>query len=292
MKYVLVCAVLALGCGTDATIGLAGPPTGSFAHDGGVDAGPPDATISHASSGLPCDVAALLAAECTVCHSNPPQGGAGVPLLTLADLMAPANTTMNMAELALARMSAPASMPPAPSANASAAEIATMQRWITSGMPAGTMVCPTTSPFDTPVTCSSGTRWTDGANSSPLMHPGRACIGCHTTWRPNPPDPLGTMAGTVYRTAHEPDDCNGLASTSAAPITISVVGFDGVTTTVAANAVGNFFAITPIALPIESATVTYQGRTRVMASPQSSADCNSCHTEGGILGAPGRIMAP
>jgi hypothetical protein len=38
--------------------------------------------------------------------------------------------------------------------------------------------------------------------------------------------------------------------------------------------------------------VRYQGRVRAMTTPQSTGDCNSCHTEQGAKGAPGRIMLP
>jgi hypothetical protein len=184
------------------------------------------------------------------------------------------------------------SMPPPPATPATPAEITTMQHWITMGMPASTAVCPAATVYDGTSRCTSGATWTNGNDSSPEMHPGLACIGCHTTYVPNPPDPVGTMAGTVYRTVHEPNDCNGVAATAADPITITVLDIDGHMVSAVANGVGNFFTADPIHLPIQWATVTYQGRTRAMASPQPSADCNSCHTEGGILGAPGRIVVP
>jgi hypothetical protein len=41
-----------------------------------------------------------------------------------------------------------------------------------------------------------------------------------------------------------------------------------------------------------TAKVTFQGREIVMTTPQTDGDCNSCHTETGANGAPGRIKLP
>ena len=41
-----------------------------------------------------------------------------------------------------------------------------------------------------------------------------------------------------------------------------------------------------------TAKVTYQGRERAMTAPQTSGDCNGCHTQAGANGAPGRITLP
>lgn len=283
-------ALLLAAC-ADEGRGLAGPPDGARDVDAGTDAGPPDATLVHAPSGLPCDVETLLGTHCTLCHTEPPQTGAPFPLLTYAQLTAiAAPTTMTYADLCVVEMSA-GRMPPAPTPRATAAQIAVLQDWISAGMPAGTSVCTDTTPWDGPSTCTSGTHWTQGDDSSPLMHPGRACLDCHAT-APNPPDPQGTMAGTVYPSIHEPDDCDGVHGMSADPIEVSVVDHDGQVVSAIANTAGNFFSSTPLTLPIRSATVRYQGRTLTMASAQPSADCNLCHTEGGTLGAPGRILLP
>src|SRR5881394_2595263 len=37
------------------------------------------------------------------------------------------------------------------------------------------------SPFDTPTVCTSKQNWTRGDRGSSQMHPGDACIACHTT---------------------------------------------------------------------------------------------------------------
>ena len=55
------------------------------------------------------------------------------------------------------------------------------------------------------VVCTSGTTWAGGDHGSAVMHPGEACIACHTTDH----GPKFAAAGTVFPTSHEPDDCNG-----------------------------------------------------------------------------------
>src|SRR4051794_6041691 len=45
-----------------------------------------------AANGLPCDVAEVFARHCQTCHSQTPQYGAPMPLVTHANLMAPAKS--------------------------------------------------------------------------------------------------------------------------------------------------------------------------------------------------------
>ncbi len=303
---VLAVAALLSACVADVT--LAGPPDGSVRPvDAGPDAGPPDtgidvgpidATLIHTPSGLPCDVAGVFGRNCTVCHTSPPQGGAPRSFLTREDLIAtvPTDPSKSFALFALERMMTNM-MPPPPTDPVTPAEIAIVQAWVAAGTPPGS--CPTTTtttPYDGHSICTSGTSWSRGDAASAQMHPGRACIACHRAL-PTPPPVLETMAGTVYRSIHEPDDCNGESGVTNT-ITISVMDHQHHVITAVANDVGNFSSTAPIMLPILSATVTYvtatETRTRVMASPQLSADCNSCHTEGGggANGAPGRILLP
>src|SRR5262245_32180826 len=52
------------------------------------------ATTDDTSSGtLPCAVDRILEANCRLCHSNPPYYGAPMPLVTLANLHAPARSS-------------------------------------------------------------------------------------------------------------------------------------------------------------------------------------------------------
>ncbi len=233
-------------------------------------------------SGLPCPIAQLLQAHCQQCHRSPPVT-APMPLVTYSDLVAPSQSdpTRSYAQVALARMQDPVRpMPPAPLPLVSASEIASMQSWISAGMPQGSCSTatdggtPLPNPYDTPTVCTSGTYWTSGTGS--LMHPGWACGSCHTF----------QIAGTVYPTAHEPNDCNGAQTGS-----VVITDARGVSVSLTPNAAGNFLYAGGLTLPIRAKVVSSRGE-RAMAATQSTGNCNSCHTVAGANGAPGRIMLP
>jgi mono/diheme cytochrome c family protein len=253
-----------------------------------------DAGPSGATTGLPCDVQTLLVTRCQSCHGSRLLGGAPMRLVTLQDLSAtsPTDKSKTNAQLSLVEMEKGAMPPAGALANT---EVALFASWVNQGAKAGSCggtdaggaaVDPgdVVDPFDTAVTCSSGTRWTGGDRESPLMHPGAACISCHARGE----GPRFTLAGTVYQTGHEPNDCNG---TSAKGVSVVITDAKGVDHTLAPNAAGNFFVSGTIAKPYK-AKLTYAGRTRAMASSQTDGDCNSCHTESGDKGAPGRLMLP
>jgi len=143
----------------------------------------------------------------------------------------------------------------------------------------------TPDPFSVAPTCTSGTMWTQGNKGSDNMNPGRACITCHSMGD----GPSLTIAGTVYPTAHEPDLCNGANGTNGARVVIT--GADGQTLTLTPGSSGNFNSRTRVMLPYH-AKVTYMGRERAMGAAQTTGDCNSCHTQSGATGAPGRILLP
>lgn len=138
---------------------------------------------------------------------------------------------------------------------------------------------------NTPVMCSSNSHWTGGDNGTPLMHPGRACLDCHATHK----GPTLSVAGTVYPSAHEPDECNGVNAASGAVIRLTDGNND--THELKVNDAGNFYVPESLPPPYR-ATVVARGLERAMVAPQTSGDCNSCHTEKGENGAPGRIVAP
>ncbi len=135
--------------------------------------------------------------------------------------------------------------------------------------------------------CTSGTTWTRGDRGSQNMHPGMACIDCHSKQFDAP---RFTIAGTVYPTEHEPDDCNGLSGTSSG-VKVVITGADGKELAIPVNSVGNFYATTTVAKPFK-AKVVAGGKERAMSASQTTGDCNSCHTETGANNAPGRIAAP
>ena len=99
----------------------AGLPAGSCAADGGqpqdggvrdggaVDGGAVDASVppyDGGVSGLPCEVAAMVAERCASSHRTPPVGGATFPLLSLSDFRTTSavDPSANQAQRALTRM--------------------------------------------------------------------------------------------------------------------------------------------------------------------------------------------
>lgn len=250
-----------------------------------------------AQTGIPCDVATILANNCLGCHSNPPVANAPMPLVTYADLAAPSPKGGTYADRALVRMQdAVAPMPPAPAAPVSAADIATFAAWINAGMPMGD--CNQGSggsgagggnPYNTPEVCTSMQYWPGG--ESRLMDPGRACISCHQN--SGGEAPLFAIGGTVYPTAHEPNDCYGVDGTIDGT---QVVITDAQNNVVNLNvhSTGNFDSGGQIVVFPIHAKVIRGGKTRAMSQAVSTGDCNSCHTLNGAGNppAPGRIMAP
>jgi hypothetical protein len=135
-------------------------------------------------------------------------------------------------------------------------------------------------PYATAEVCTSGTHWTGGTGHS--MRPGNACISCHERGG----GPHFSAAGTVYKTAHEPVNCDGAPN-----IDVVLTGADGVSVTLTTNSAGNFDTRASIALPF-TAKLVLGGNERQMATPQMTGDCNECHADPPLNGAPGRVMAP
>jgi mono/diheme cytochrome c family protein len=101
---------------------------------------------------------------------------------------------------------------------------------------------------------------------------------------------LYTIAGTVYPTVREPNDCNGVNGPAAA-IQVVVTDAAGRVLTLPVNAAGNFFTNAAVTFPFH-ARVVRGGAVRMMIAAQSSGNCNGCHTTDGANGAPGRIVVP
>lgn len=282
--------------GTCGGTGGAGGTGGSAGGSGG--AGP--------ATGIPCDVADVLKA-CTGCHHNPPSGGATSSLVTYDDLMATSPKGGTYADRCLVRMQDAAKpMPPSPSPMVSAAGIATFQAWATGGYPKGDCGAGGAGggdPYNTPETCTSGVTWAGGEEDwgqypKEGMHPGKPCIDCHT----NPgkyglPDtgPDMWIAGTVYPTAHEFEECLGVDGLQE-NIDVEVTDANGQVVTLPVNVTGNFYlrkavGVPPIVFPV-TAKVLSGGTYRAMSKAVTTGDCNSCHTLKGANDAPGRIMAP
>jgi hypothetical protein len=113
-----------------------------------------------ASPGLPCDVDAVLAASCRSCHGATPQFGAPMPLVTHADLIAPARSdpSRKVYELVGQRTHDDTSpMPQAPNPRLDAAAQKTLDDWIAAGAPAST--------GSSPASCGG----TGGAGGGPAL---------------------------------------------------------------------------------------------------------------------------
>jgi hypothetical protein len=146
--------------------------------------------------------------------------------------------------------------------------------------------------YATPVQCSSAAHWTGGNKGSASMQPGSACRSCHVLGG-SASGKSWDISGTVYATAHEPNDCNGVGLSG---VTVEITDAKGTTTSLPVNSVGNFwhndfFGFAAIAKPY-TAKVVYNGKSRAMIGAQTDGDCNKCHSEAGASLAPGRIMLP
>jgi hypothetical protein len=262
------------------------------------------------ATGLPCDVQAVIENRCIACHD-----GTGAPpkLLDYATLVAPSTKDPSKSRAAVAvELMRGAAMPPRPAVPPADDEIASFEDWVNNGTYRETTACTTPPPRTpspaavpdagtatggggdagtptAPGVCTSGQRWTQANQGSPLMHPGNACNACHQVSG----GPNLRVAGTVYATSHEANDCNGVAP----PPQLSVIVTDsrGSTFTLAVNAAGNFLLQQQGGQPPRApfkARITDGTKERAMQGTVTSGDCNSCHTTTGANGAPGRIMAP
>lgn len=244
---------------------------------------------------LPCEVADVVVRYCITCHGTVPTIDAH-SLLSAADFRntSEVDPARSVGVIAVERMRLTDGdrMPPPPAAAVPESEIAAVEAWVAAGMPSGT--CGVNDPFDVPPICTSGV--TSRVREGTTMTPGLPCISCHTrnrVW-----EAAYSLAGTVYPTAHEPDDCN-----AALPdvITIEVTDATGRVVTMTPNSVGNFYSSTAVTFPITARAISSRGAYE-MTTPVRSGDCNACHTQDGTTteppaeppppSAPGRIIAP
>jgi hypothetical protein len=139
-------------------------------------------------------------------------------------------------------------------------------------------------------TCSSEVYWKDKELGSEAMSPGGKCNECHDK---KPTSPNYVIAGTVYPTFKEPDDCNGVNGglPNMPDVTVVVTEKGGRTLpAVPVNSVGNFKLES--AVPPFWVKVVSKGKENKMMMQAPHGDCNACHTQTGANGAPGRIVIP
>lgn len=268
--------------------------------DSNAPSGPEAPAGTGGNTGLPCDVQAVLENRCIACHD----GTRAVPMLTYGDLAKKSSVdpTKTIAELALIRMQSKTSpMPPPPAVGPEADEIAIFDAWAKAGFPKETKSCTDPPPDggtmdagplldgaagdggDAGPLCASGVLWNQANAPSPLMNPGLACNACHQING----GPNLRVAGTVYTALNERDLCYGKPN-----LVVRVTAADGKVFDLPVNNAGNFFLdkMNPKA-PYRAMVIDGQ-KTRAMQGTVTSGDCNSCHTQAGRNGAPGRIAAP
>jgi cytochrome c551/c552 len=124
---------LACGGGVAGTGGAGGTAATSSSTGTGATAG-----------GLPCAVDKVLAGHCRQCHGSTPTFGAPMPLVTHADLMAPAKSdaTRKVYELVETRIhDSAAPMPQPPNPALGAADLQTLDDWVASAAPSAMDHC-------------------------------------------------------------------------------------------------------------------------------------------------------
>ena len=115
------------------------------------------------------------------------------------------------------------------------------------------------------------------------MNPGQPCIACHKQEAAEGEihAKIFSVAGTLYPTAHEPDDCNGIDGSKKATEVI-ITDATGKTVTLDVNWAGNFMTEEklkkPLRAKVKRGSVVYE-----MQGEIKDGDCNACHTEAGRI---------
>jgi len=275
----------AISSGTGGTSTSSGGARGTGGSIGGIGSGGSVGTTgtggssstTTVASDLPCDVATLLVNKCITCHGSQPAGGAPMSLTNYAQMTAPAisDPTQTVAVVAVSRMMATtAPMPPVGYPPATSAEVGALQNWISAGYPTtGCSSVPTTGPgadagmlppdpFSVAPTCTSGKTWSGSTDGSASMQPGVACINCHNS--SGGEAPRFTIAGTLYPTAHEPNQCDGVnGSTNGAKVVITDANQNVITLT--PNSAGNFYYTGTVVAPFHAKVTAMNGERDMVA---------------------------
>jgi hypothetical protein len=152
--------------------------------------------------------------------------------------------------------------------------------------------------FDGSSSCQSASFYVGHQGTD--MRPGEACVACHTlNHQGSFGPPIFTFAGTVFSEGHALNHCLPTAdeTTALKQAQVVITGADGTQLTLPlslntlSGEIGNFSTTKTLQMPY-TAKVVYAGKERAMTTPQSTGDCNSCHTVTGANGAPGRIALP
>jgi hypothetical protein len=249
---------------------------------------PPDA----ATSGVPCDVANYLAANCTGCHSDPPVTGALTGLVTYADLTKPAieDPTKSEIQLSVARMQGNPMPYMPPGAMPAASDVTILQNWITAGLPMGS--CGSSADGGSsgggdggtvmPPSVFDGQPPFSGHTASGGHNAGRACFSCHTSGCVGGGDcgPQLVFGGTLY-------DGSGNPVPGAE---VRFVDGNNVGTSVYTSTNGDFWLTgnstfaAPAHVGVRNASAVQNMFTALQSTSQPPAvtggDCNACHCTG------------
>jgi hypothetical protein len=278
---VIVLAALG-GCYSGPTLGVDGAGNGSPATTDVSATDPTTTQGAQIAADLPCDVANALRGACSSCHGTTLAEGARVHLLSRADLAAPLATdpARTVADLCLIRMQSEKDpMPPAVAAEPGA--VGVLEAWITAGLPAGKCSAAGID-YTTESVCTSKKKWTHGSDEGDEnMNPGQTCIACHKQEAAEGEihAKIFSVAGTLYPSAHEPDDCNGLDGVKK-KATVIVTDATGKTFTLDVNEAGNFMSEAKMKKPLR-AKVRRGDAVYEMQDDIKDGDCNACHTEAG-----------
>lgn len=153
---------LAMPAGPSGTAGapITTPPANNgVAGTGGVTTQPPATATSQPplSGGVPCEVAAVVSKNCTLCHAASAKFGAPMPLMTLADFHADAVVTKGkkVYEITPERINTAdikRRMPPASSTAVPASDLAMFTTWLQGGAKGVPNSCAITEPAMMPTT--------------------------------------------------------------------------------------------------------------------------------------------
>jgi hypothetical protein len=280
----------------DAGLADAGARDAGSALDAAADDAGADAGTTRPLRDPPCALLATLASKCWGCHGESPRGPSKLQLVTYAQLTAPsdADASQTNAQRSLIRMQDTLTpMPTGAIPRATAAELAVLAQWIDDGYPVSQCGALADDPYEASTQCTSGVVHPPTVSENELMNPGRACNACHRQGNDEQGNdaPIFAFVGTLYPSAHEPDECDALGVESARVV---VTDAHGTVRSARPNAVGNFMFEDDSAafLPPYTARVVYDGRERWMDLPQQNGDCNSCHDPAGNSEAPGRLLLP
>lgn len=146
---------------------------------------------------LPCAVQTVLEKNCQSCHASSPKFGAPIPLVTRADLLAPApsDASKRVIDRVLERVASDAKpMPPPPAERLAQADRDVLSAWVTAGTPANAEGCTTTTkpPVDPGVDCTPDLPVKPGAAWEMPTQAGDeyVCYGVEIT-RPTPTHVVG-----------------------------------------------------------------------------------------------------